>query len=103
MLNSFTENVIEIIKLIPNGKVATYGQIAAIAGNPRASRQVVRVLHTMSRKYNLSWHRIINSHGKIVIKDPDSADEQRARLIAEGISVNDDYTVNLENFRWEGL
>lgn len=48
-MTPFTENVIEIIRSIPAGKVMTYGQIAALAGSPRAARQVVRVLHSMSK------------------------------------------------------
>ena len=47
---TFHEKVIDIIKKIPRGKVASYGQIAAYAGNPRAARQVVRTLHSSSRK-----------------------------------------------------
>ena len=45
----------------------TYGQIATLAGSPRGARQVVRVLHTLSEKYKLPWHRVINSKGEISI------------------------------------
>ncbi|MFC0471513.1 MGMT family protein [Halalkalibacter kiskunsagensis] len=54
------EKVLDIIKHIPVGKVMTYGQIAKFAGSPRAARQVVRILHSMIRKYNLPWHRVVN-------------------------------------------
>lgn len=53
---TFTERVVEAIKRIPKGKVATYGQIATKAGNPFGARQVVRVLHTLSEKHDLPWH-----------------------------------------------
>lgn len=68
-MEPYTERVIEIIKNIPEGKVMTYGQIARIAGSPRGARQVVRVLHSMSAKYNLPWHRVINTKGELTIKD----------------------------------
>ncbi|HEX5563862.1 MAG TPA: MGMT family protein, partial [Sporosarcina sp.] len=61
----FTERVVQIIRDIPAGKVMTYGQVAAAAGNPRGARQVVRVLHSMSAKYDLPWHRIVNAQGGI--------------------------------------
>lgn len=99
-MNEFTSEVIEIIKSIPKGKVATYGQIAALAGNPRASRQVVRVIHSMSSKHNLPWHRIINSKGKIAIIDKTGADEQKFRLLSEDVEVSENYTINLKKFQW---
>ncbi|MGB8461220.1 MAG: MGMT family protein, partial [Priestia megaterium] len=49
---SFTERAVALIKQIPSGKVMTYGQIAHLAGSPRGARQVVRVLHSMSKKHN---------------------------------------------------
>ena len=61
MMNPFTERVINIIKSIPIGKVMSYGQIAKVAGSPRGARQVVRILHSMSEKHKLPWHRVINA------------------------------------------
>ena len=60
-MNPFTERVIQIIQSIPAGRVMTYGQVAAAAGNRRGARQVARILHTMSQKHALPWHRIINA------------------------------------------
>ncbi|MDP4172315.1 MAG: MGMT family protein, partial [Bacillota bacterium] len=59
-MERFTERAMEIIKQIPAGKVMTYGQVARVAGSPRAARQVVRILHSMSEKYSLPWHRVLN-------------------------------------------
>jgi len=67
MTDSFASRAKELIKQIPKGKVSTYGLIAALAGSPRAARQVVRVLHSSSRKDNLPWHRVVNSKGQITI------------------------------------
>ncbi|MDL4840463.1 MGMT family protein [Aquibacillus rhizosphaerae] len=86
-MNDFTKTVVTIIKGIPYGKVMTYGQIAKVAGNPRAARQVSRVLHSMSRKYELPWHRVINSQGKISLKD-EGYTTQRILLEKEGVEFD---------------
>ena len=95
-LNLFTERVIRIIKGIPMGHVMTYGQIAAAAGSPRGARQVVRVLHSMSEKYKLPWHRVINAQGEISY----TAGDQREMLEMEGIQFGRSGKVNLEVYRW---
>lgn len=76
----------------------TYGQIARLAGNPRAARQVSRALHSMSRKYELPWHRVINSHGKVAIRDEEGYEIQRMSLESEGIPVING-RVNLEDYQ----
>ena len=95
----YTEKVIQIIKAIPAGKVMTYGQIAKEAGNPRAARQVARILHTMSKKHKLPWHRVINGKGQITIKDDATYHEQILSLEAEGIEVNEFGRVDLQKYR----
>ncbi|MCF3942964.1 MGMT family protein [Oceanobacillus alkalisoli] len=97
----FTEKVIQIIKDIPEGKVMTYGQIAKLAGNPRAARQVARILHTMSKKYHLPWHRVINAKGQIAMKEEEKFNEQRLSLEAEGVEVDDKGRVDLKKYRVE--
>lgn len=92
----FTEHVVEMIRSIPAGKVMTYGQIARLAGSPRAARQVVRVLHSMSTKYNLPWHRVINSKGEIGFKDDESYVVQKLSLESEGVEFVDDRHINLD-------
>ncbi|AHD04448.1 methylated-DNA-protein- cysteinemethyltransferase [Paenibacillus larvae subsp. larvae] len=100
MLQPFTAKVIDIIKLIPEGKVMTYGQIAALAGSPRGARQVVRILHSMSSKYQLPWHRVINSLGEISIKDDELSALQKAFLEGEGIEVKEDNRIDLETYQF---
>jgi len=85
-MNEFTEHVIRIISNIPYGYVMTYGQIAAYAGNPRGARQVSRILHSMSEKYELPWHRVINSKGGISLTG-EGGHLQGELLSKEGISV----------------
>ncbi len=96
---SFTEIAIEVISCIPVGKVATYGQIAALAGNKRGARQVVRVLHSSSRKEGLPWHRVINSKGMISLTG-EGYDIQRSLLEREGVVFDGDGKVNLKEFQW---
>ncbi len=97
---SFHDRVVAAIRAVPRGKIATYGQIAAIAGSPRAARQVVRVLHSSSRKHKLPWHRIVNSQGKISLKPGQGYEEQKARLETEGIQFIDDDRIDLAKFQW---
>ena len=99
-MEPFTERVIEIIKGIPEGKVMTYGQIAKLAGSPRGARQVVRVLHTLSEKYKLPWHRVINSKGEIRIVDYESRNMQKAFLESEGVIITIHNTINLNEFQY---
>ncbi|WP_066070570.1 MGMT family protein [Neobacillus soli] len=99
-MTPFTENVVEIIRSIPEGKVATYGQIARLAGSPRAARQVVRVLHSMSRKHQLPWHRVINAKGQIALQDDESYNEQWLSLEAEGVQVGLNGGIDLGRYQW---
>ena len=97
-----SEDIIRLLQSIPYGKVATYGQIARLAGYPNAARQVVRILHTCSGKYQLPWHRVINAKGQIALSEYSGADEQRDLLESEGIEFRADGTVNLHIWQWDG-
>jgi methylated-DNA-protein-cysteine methyltransferase related protein len=97
----FEERAKVAIKAIPRGKVATYAQVAALAGNHRAARQVVRVLHSSSAKDRLPWHRVINSRGGISLERGRGFEEQRRRLLQEGVRVSLSGRIALEEFRWE--
>lgn len=99
-MQPFTEKVIEIIKSIPEGKVMTYGQIAREAGSPRAARQVVRALHSMSKKHHLPWHRVVNSKGQIALKDDESYHEQLFSLESEGIHIGLNGIIELEKYQY---
>ena len=97
---SFSERVKDVIKKVPKGKVATYGQIAALAGNPRAARQVVRILHSSSEKDKLPWHRIVNRQGRIALKPGYGYEIQRELLRQEGIGFGKDDTINFDRYLW---
>ncbi|NYE05948.1 methylated-DNA-protein-cysteine methyltransferase-like protein [Bacillus niacini] len=99
-MQPFTEKVVEIIKNIPEGKVMTYGQIARVAGSPRAARQVVRALHSMSRKYSLPWHRVVNSKGQIALQDDESYHEQLFSLESEGVEIGIEGKIDLAKYQY---
>lgn len=93
-----TEEIIALIKSIPRGKVATYGQIARLAGYQNGARQVVRILHACSVKYNLPWYRVVNAKGEIALSIYNGADEQKALLEAEGIAFIEEYRIDLAKY-----
>lgn len=80
----FTERVIQIISGIKSGSVMSYGEIARLAGNPRGARQVSRILHSMSKKYNLPWHRVVNKDYEISLRNKESVLKQKELLEREG-------------------
>jgi methylated-DNA-protein-cysteine methyltransferase-like protein len=98
---TFTDEVIEIIREIPRGRVSTYGKIAAAAGSPRGARQVVRVLHTCSESENLPWWRVVNREGRIALKPGYGFEEQADLLQEEGIEVDDCGRVSLADYKWD--
>ncbi|MGB7756448.1 MAG: MGMT family protein [Salinisphaera sp.] len=79
------EHIFAVIRRIPPGRVATYGQIARLAGHPRAARQIGYALHRCPP--SLPWHRVLNARGRISLPaDSTSALTQRRRLIEEGVT-----------------
>ena len=97
----FTKKAVKIIKSIPSGKVSTYGRIAALAGKPGGARQVSRLLHSMSAKHELPWHRVINAQGKISLKPSNAFELQRALLESEGVEFSLKGTVDLDIYLWK--
>mgnify|MGYP002079382653 CR=1 FL=1 len=84
---------------IPAGKVATYGQIAALSGHPRAARQVGRILNTSSPP-DLPWQRVINAQGKISTYSQ-FGDLQIQLLQAEGVRFSPDGSCELTTYLWQ--
>ncbi|MFD0960434.1 MGMT family protein [Paenibacillus chungangensis] len=97
-MQPFTKAVIDIIKAIPPGKVMTYGSVAALAGSPRAARQVVRILHAMSKKEGLPWHRIVNAKGEIALSSDEGRLLQSLYLRDEGVEVSEDGRLELARY-----
>lgn len=97
----FRERVLAVIRRIPHGRVATYGQVAALAGAPRAARQVGWILHR-SGEDDLPWHRVINSQGRISLPPYGGHDLQRALLLEEAVEFDHNDRVDLQRFGWHG-
>ena len=100
MIKTSTQQAVNIIRNIPEGRVLTYGIVAALAGKPRGARQVSRILHSMSKKYDLPWHRIVNSKGKISLKQSRGYELQKALLESEGIKFSKTDTIDLKLYSW---
>lgn len=100
MTSDFTTLVKRALKRIPKGKVATYGQIAELAGSPRGARQVVRILHSSSERDNLPWHRVINSQGHIALKRGQGFELQQALLESEDVFVEASGHIDLKRYQW---
>lgn len=98
------ELIYEQVKKIPRGRVATYGQIAMLAGNPRWARAVGYALHANPDPENIPCYRVVNRFGGLA---PEFAfgglDAQAALLRADGVEVREDNTVDLEKYLWNGL
>jgi methylated-DNA-protein-cysteine methyltransferase-like protein len=91
-----------VIRRIPKGWVATYGQVAAMAGLPRRARLVGRVLQTLDPASNIPWHRVVNAKGEVsytLSRNGNDAFQQRL-LEKEGVEFDARNRFNLERFRW---
>jgi methylated-DNA-protein-cysteine methyltransferase-like protein len=97
----FTREVRKILRSVPRGRVATYGQVAVLAGRERAARGVAWILHSSSEAAGLPWHRVIGATGTISLPRGRGFEEQRRRLLAEGVAVGPRGRVDLSRYRWE--
>ena len=101
MTTPFTNKVISVIKSIPKGKVATYSQIARLAGKPHGTRGVVWILHSSSAEKSLPWHRVINAKGKISFPEmSDGFVRQKKLLKLEGIALDELGKIDLKKYQW---
>ncbi len=101
MLTRFTEAALDVMKHIPEGRVLTYGRVAVLAGNPGGARQVSRILHSMSKKYHLPWHRVVNSKGRISLLPSRGREIQKALLESEGIEFSSNGALDLNIYMWK--
>ncbi len=94
------EIIWKVVRKVPYGRVATYGQIARIAGIDGLARQVGYALHAMPRHTDIPWHRIINAQGRISLSGPSSRLQQQL-LQKEGIVLAPSGKVDLKKFQWK--
>lgn len=105
---NFYEQVYNLVRQIPRGKVTSYGRVAQMLGRPNAARAVGYALSALKDQRpsakDVPWHRVLNSQGRITISNREhSADDQARLLRAEGVMVSDELRVNLEHYLWRGL
>lgn len=91
-----------VVAQVPRGCVATYGQIAQLAGLPRQARLVGYALSALAAGNRLPWHRVVNARGRISERGDDgrSALTQRRRLEKEGIRFDADGVIALAQYQW---
>jgi len=96
------EVIYEVVREIPVGRVATYGQIAALAGFPRHARQVGYALHALPEGSDVPWHRVINARGEVSLRsEPGYEHYQRHLLEEEGVVFRSSGRLELRSWRWE--
>lgn len=98
---AFREAVLRVVAAIPEGRLATYGQVAALAGWPRRPRQVGQVLKGLPEGTDLPWHRVVNAQGRVSPRGfGPEVEIQVARLRSEGVEVLDSGVLDLERLQW---
>jgi len=93
--------IYRVVRRIPRGKVATYGQIALLAGIPRQPRQVGYALHALPGRSDVPWQRVINARGEVSKRSaPGTEGLQRAALESEGVVFDERGRVDLARYQW---
>ena len=100
-MSDFKKRVLNFVNKIPKGKVVSYGQVAAVAGSPRAARQVGGILRSSEAK--VPWWRVVNSKGIISIKSNWTATKalQRALLLKDGVKVSQDFSLDIKQYQFK--
>ncbi len=98
MPGEFRKRVEALVAQIPEGRVMTYGQLAAMCGNARAARIVGGIAHFGDP--TLPWQRVVNKRGGLASGYPGGRQGHKAHLEAEGVAVSDDYYVNVDQLVW---
>ena len=95
------ERIYAVVARIPRGRVATYGQVAGLAGMPRNARQVGFALRKLPDSRAIPWHRVVNGGGTMSPReDPDSLQIQSALLRHEGVRIDGGGHVDLRLYQW---
>jgi methylated-DNA-protein-cysteine methyltransferase related protein len=96
------EHIYEIVMQIPRGRVATYGQIAELAGIPRQPRRIGYALSALPSDSRVPWHRVINAKGEISLRSKTGSEPIQMRLLRqEGIAFDRHGRIALDRFQWE--
>lgn len=101
MASGSYQRIYAAVRRIPKGRVATYGQVARLAGLPRHARQVGYALHALPEGSDVPWQRVVNAQGAVSPRAvPGFEDEQRTRLEAEGVVFGPSGRIPLARFQW---
>ena len=95
------DRIYAAVRKVPRGRVATYGQIAAVAGLPGHARQVGYALHALRSSTSVPWQRIINAKGMISLGPMRGGISQRLLLEREGVTFDAAGRVSLRKFGWK--
>ncbi|MBU0755354.1 MAG: MGMT family protein [Planctomycetes bacterium] len=95
------KQIYAVVHCIPKGRVATYGQIAALLGRERHARQVGHAMSALPAGSTVPWHRVINAKGELSLRDPYHESLQQKLLEAEGVVFDKNGRISLHKFRWE--
>ena len=102
MMNASYQRIYRAARRIPRGRVATYGQIAELAGLAGHARQVGYAMHALPPESDVPWHRVINAQGRISLRaDGPGATVQAQLLRREGITIDADGRIDLAVYRWK--
>jgi methylated-DNA-protein-cysteine methyltransferase-like protein len=104
MADTFRERIYAVVRQIPYGRVATYGDVSLLAGKPNGAREVGWALSALDNPEVTPWWRVVNAQGRI---SPRSSGEKGAwdqaeRLREEGVSITADFRLDLKRYRWDG-
>lgn len=101
-MTAFSQKVIAAIRRIPKGRVATYSQIAHMAGKEHAARAVSWILHSSTKAHKLPWHRVLNSKGKISFPTESRHYRlQKQLLMKEGVVFSDRDSIEMPVYQWK--
>ncbi|HKI94804.1 MAG TPA: MGMT family protein [Gemmatimonadales bacterium] len=95
------ERIYAVVRRIPRGRVATYGDVASLAGRPGHARQVGYALHALRPGQRVPWHRVVNARGTISLRRRPGDDlTQRMLLEREGVRFDQRGRLDLRRLRW---
>jgi methylated-DNA-protein-cysteine methyltransferase-like protein len=102
-VGSVYERIYTVVRRIPRGRVASYGQIARLAGLPGRARQVGYAMHALPAGTRVPWHRVVNAEGRVSRRRVPGAElTQRMLLEREGICFGPGKRIPLARFGWKG-
>lgn len=96
---NFHRHIVELIQQVPQGKVTTYGDLAAMAGSPASARIVGGIAHFEDD--SLPWHRLVNRFGGLASGFHGGRDAQAELLLREGVTCSNYIVNNFEEIRWQ--